>query len=113
MQATAQGHLWDQIAATLEEALLGFLIGVVLGVLFGIMLGRSHFLAEVLGQYIKAANAFPRIVLGSLFFIGLGLGIQSKIALAAVLVFFIAGDLIPSAMSRSKLDFQPRFGYTL
>jgi NitT/TauT family transport system permease protein len=89
MQGTAQGSLWDQIAATLEETLLGFLIGVVLGALFGIMLGRSHFLADVLGPYIKVANAFPWIVLGPLFFIGLGVGMQSKIALAAVLVFFI------------------------
>ena len=31
-QGTAQGPLWQQIAVTLEETVLGFLIGVVLGV---------------------------------------------------------------------------------
>ncbi len=88
-QGTAQGPLWEQIAVTLEETILGFLIGVVLGVFFGVLLGRNRFLADVLSPYIKAANSIPRVVLGSIFVIGLGLGIQSKIALAVVLVFFI------------------------
>src|SRR6266568_152630 len=88
-KGTAQGPLWQQIAVTVEETVLGFLIGVVLGVIFGIALGRNRFLADVLGPYIKAANSIPRVVLGSIFIIGLGLGIQSKVALAVVLVFFI------------------------
>jgi sulfonate transport system permease protein len=86
---TAQGPLWEQIAVTLEEAVLGFVIGVVFGVIFGVVLGRNRFLSDVLSPYIKAANSIPRVVLGPIFVIGLGLGIQSKIALAAVLVFFI------------------------
>jgi sulfonate transport system permease protein len=88
-QGTAQGPLWEQIAVTLEEAVFGFAIGVAFGVVFGVVLGGNRFLAEVLGPYIKAANSIPRIVLGSIFAIGLGLGIQSKVALAAVMVFFI------------------------
>ncbi len=88
-QGTAQGPLWQQIAVTLEETVLGFIIGVVLGVVCGIVLGRNQFLADVLSPYIKAANSIPRVVLGSIFVIGLGLGIQSKVALAVVLVFFI------------------------
>ncbi len=88
-QGTAQGPLWQQIAVTLVEAILGFVIGVVFGVIFGILLGRNRFLADVLGIYIKALNSIPRVVLGPIFVIGLGLGIQSKVALAAVLVFFI------------------------
>jgi NitT/TauT family transport system permease protein len=88
-QGTAQGPLWQQIAATLEEAVIGFVIGVVLGVIFGVLLGRNRFLADVLSPYIKAGNAIPRIVLGSIFAIGLGLGMQSKVALAVVMVFFV------------------------
>jgi NitT/TauT family transport system permease protein len=89
IHGTAQGPLWVQIAVTLEETILGFVIGVVLGIIFGVLLGRNQFLADVLGPYIKAANSIPRVVLGSIFVIGLGLGIQSKVALAVVLVFFI------------------------
>jgi len=88
-QGTAQGPLWEQIAVTLEEAILGFVIGVVLGIIFGVVLGRNRFLADVLGPYIKALNSIPRVTLAPLFAIGLGLGSQSKVALAVVLVFFI------------------------
>jgi len=88
-QGTAQGPLWEQIAATLEETVLGFVVGVVLGVVFGVVLGRNRFLSDLLSPYIKVANSIPRIVLGSIFVIALGLGMQSKVALAAVMVFFI------------------------
>jgi NitT/TauT family transport system permease protein len=88
-EGTAQGPLWEQIAVTLEETVIGFVIGVVLGIIFGILLGRSRLLSDILGPYIKAANSIPRIVLGSIFAIWLGLGLPSKVALAVVLVFFI------------------------
>jgi NitT/TauT family transport system permease protein len=86
---TAQGPLWEQITTTLKETVLGFLIGTGLGIIFGIALGRIRLLAEVLGPYIKAANSIPRVVLGSIFIIALGLGTPSKVALATVLVFFV------------------------
>ena len=88
-QGTALGPLWVQILVTLEEAIIGFVIGVVLGIIFGVVLGSNHFLADILGPYVKTANAIPRVTLAPLFAIGLGLGIQSKVALAVVLVFFI------------------------
>ena len=83
------GSLWNDVWITVEEALLGFAIGVVAGVIFGLALGRIRLLAEVLGPYIKAANSIPRVVLGSIFIIWLGLGLPSKVALAFVLVFFV------------------------
>lgn len=88
-QGTAQGPLLEQIAVTLEEALLGFAIGSVLGVIFGVVLGRNRYLSDILGPYVKALNSIPRVALAPLFAVGLGLGMQSKVALAAVLVFFI------------------------
>jgi NitT/TauT family transport system permease protein len=86
---TAYGSIWLQIWITMKEALLGFVFGVVAGVVAGVMLGQVRFLADVLGPYIKITNAIPRIVLGSLFTVALGLGTTPKVALAAVLVFFV------------------------
>ncbi|HMD93317.1 MAG TPA: ABC transporter permease [Trebonia sp.] len=86
---TAYGSVWSQIWVTMEEALLGFVFGVAGGVVFGILLGQVRFLSDVLGPYIKAVNALPRIVLGSIFLIFFGLGTTSKVVLAAVLVFFV------------------------
>jgi NitT/TauT family transport system permease protein len=85
---TQAGPLFEQVLVTLEEALLGFVIGVVLGVVCGIALGRIQLLADVFAPYIKVMNSIPRIVLGSIFILWLGLGVSSKVALAVVLVFF-------------------------
>ncbi|WP_394828808.1 ABC transporter permease [Pendulispora albinea] len=88
-QGTSQGSIGVQIAVTLEEAVVGFVLGSLAGVVLGILLGRSPLLAEICAPFIKAANAVPRIVLASLFVIWFGLiGPASKIATAFVLVFF-------------------------
>lgn len=89
VKGTSQGPLWYEVYVTLEETFLGFLIGAVLGIICGIALGRNRMLADVFSIYIKMFNSIPRIVLGSIFVIALGLGIQSKVALAVVMVFFV------------------------
>jgi len=89
INGTAYGSFWFQIWVTLEESLLGFFVGVLSGVIVGVLLGEIPFLADVVGPYIKVVNALPRIVLGSIFVMWLGLGLPSKVMLAAVLVFFV------------------------
>jgi NitT/TauT family transport system permease protein len=88
-EGTSQGSLWMQMLVTIEETVLGFLIGSAAGVICGIALGRNRFLADVFSVYIKIANSIPRVVLGSIFIISLGLGMASKVALAVVMVFFV------------------------
>ncbi|MFQ6195440.1 ABC transporter permease [Streptomyces sp. NPDC000405] len=88
LHGTPQGPLGEQIAYTLYEALLGWVVGVTAGVVLGIVLGRVRFLADVLGPFIKVLNALPRIVLAPVFVIWFGLGPASKVASAVVLVFF-------------------------
>jgi NitT/TauT family transport system permease protein len=88
-EGTSLGPLWTQVLVTLEETLLGFAIGALLGVIFGVALGRNQFLADIFGVYIKVANSIPRVVLGSIFVIALGLGMASKVALGVVMVFFV------------------------
>lgn len=88
IDGTAIGSLSDQVKVTLEEALIGFVVGTALGIVCGIALGRIHFLAAVFSPYIKVLNSIPRIVLGSVFVLAFGLGIESKVLLVIVLVFF-------------------------
>ncbi len=88
-EGTALGPLWLQMAVTMEEAVLGFLIGSALGIVFGILLGRIELLADVLAPFIKGANAVPRVILGGLFAIMFGLSIWGKAWTATVLVFFV------------------------
>lgn len=89
VNGTSQGPLLTQVWVTLEETIAGFLIGSVAGVIYGIVLGRNKLMADVFGLYIQIANSIPRVVLGSVFVIALGLGMASKIALAVVMVFFV------------------------
>lgn len=88
-EGTALGSIWEQIWVTMYEATLGFLIGAILGIVCGIALGRNALLADVFSIYIKIANSIPRVVLGSIFIVSLGLGIWSKVALGVVMVFFV------------------------
>ncbi|ONR61112.1 ABC transporter permease [Burkholderia cenocepacia] len=89
VNGTSQGPPLTQVWVTLEETAIGFLIGSVAGVICGIVLGRNKLMADVFGLYIQIANSIPRVVLGSVFVIALGLGMASKIALAVVMVFFV------------------------
>jgi NitT/TauT family transport system permease protein len=85
---TSKGSIWSNLGVTLQEAVYGFLLGAVLGVVLGILFGRARLLAEVLAPFVQALNAVPRIVLAALFIIWFGLGLESKVATALVLVFF-------------------------
>jgi NitT/TauT family transport system permease protein len=89
VNGTSQGPLLLQVWVTLEETMLGFLIGAVGGIVCGVVLGRNQLLSDVFSIYIKIANSIPRVVLGSVFVIALGLGMASKVALAVVMVFFV------------------------
>jgi NitT/TauT family transport system permease protein len=85
---TSKGSIWSNLGVTLQEAVYGFILGALLGVVLGILFGRARLLAEVLSPFVQALNAVPRIVLAALFIIWFGLGMESKIATALVLVFF-------------------------
>ena len=88
-EGTDLGPLSDQVLVTMEETVGGFFVGSIFGVIFGVVLGSNRLLSDVLSPYIKGANAIPRVVVGALFAVSLGLDIKSKIATASVLVFFV------------------------
>jgi NitT/TauT family transport system permease protein len=88
-RGTPQGPLWAHITITLEETILAFVIGVVVGIVAGFALARNRTLAAVFGPYVRMGNAIPRVILGSIFVIWLGLGMASKVALGVTLTFFI------------------------
>lgn len=85
----ADGSLFMHIWATLYATIMGFVIGSLIGVALGIWLGVSPFASRLLNPYLSALNALPKVALAPLFVLWFGLGIESKIALAAVLVLFL------------------------
>ncbi len=83
------GSLWENLGATLLAMVLGYLIGTGIGIALGLLFGLMPRVYRVLSPYIAALYAMPKIALAPLFVIVLGIGIQSKVALVAITVFFL------------------------
>ena len=86
---TLDGSIFTHIGATVYATALGFIIGSIGGAILGIWLGVSPFASRLLSPYLNALNALPKVALAPLFVLWFGLGIESKIALAAILVLFL------------------------
>ncbi|MGH2454016.1 MAG: ABC transporter permease [bacterium] len=82
-------NLFYHLRFTITEALSGYLIGATAGLLLGFALARLDLLYRILEPFIVAFYGIPRIALAPLFILWFGLGITSKIAVAAIMVFFI------------------------
>jgi NitT/TauT family transport system permease protein len=81
--------IWDHLAATLQEALLGLAGGSVLGVLSGLALAKWRRLHVALDPYIMGLYGLPRVALAPLFIMWLGIGIESKVVLAGFVTYFV------------------------
>ena len=84
----AAGTLQKHFAVTVKEAALGLLIGGVLGTLAGLGLGVHPKCSAALMPLMTALNGVPKLALGPLFIIWLGLGFRSKVFISALMVFF-------------------------
>lgn len=81
--------LWGAGVATFQMALGGFAIGATMGILVALLLARWRALGGALLPYAIAANAVPIIAFAPIFNNWFGLlNPVSKMAIAAVLVFF-------------------------
>ena len=85
---TREGLLYH-LQFTVIEALAGYLIGAAAGLLLGFTLARSDLVYRIVEPFVLAFYGIPRIALAPLFILWFGIGIASKIAVAAVMVFFI------------------------
>ena len=83
------GSFWSNLALTLQETLAGWVIGSALGLATGLVLGRWQRGAKVMDPYLTFMNATPKIALAPFFILWFGIGANSKIVLAAMIVFFI------------------------
>jgi NitT/TauT family transport system permease protein len=85
----ARGEILPHLWVTAQELVLGYTIGLLVGTVAGYGLGRSAALRRVFEPYIMAFYGIPKIALAPLFIIWFGIGIWSKVALAALMVFFL------------------------
>jgi NitT/TauT family transport system permease protein len=83
------GSLWTHLSITLYATAFGFVIGAGVGFALGLLFGRNQTVADIFDPYITALYSIPKIALAPLFIIWFGIGIESKIAVSASIVFFV------------------------
>jgi len=81
-----RGTIWNDIAVTSEELVMGYGLGAIFGILFGLLLGLNRMARGIFEPVLSAVNAIPKVALAPLFLIAMGLGPGSKVAIAAMMV---------------------------
>jgi NitT/TauT family transport system permease protein len=85
----ANGSIWVHLAATLTSAAVGYSLGSFAGILSGLLLGLSSRIEAIFSPFVVALYSLPKVALAPFFIIFLGIGLESKIALVAVTVYFL------------------------
>ena len=88
VENTLSGRLIDHLWVTLSEVLLGFLLGSVIGVALGTLTAQSPLMRTIIGPYILASQAMPKLALAPIIVIWLGFGIAPKVVITALICFF-------------------------
>ena len=83
------GDLLRHTAYTLSEAVAGFFIGALPAALLPFTLRRRPVVSAILDPFMVGGYGAPKLALAPLFILWFGIGIESKIALVAITVFFI------------------------
>ena len=85
----ASGALLFHTGVTLQESLWGLLFGTIFGMSIGFLLGEVEILGTIFEPFITALYGIPKLALAPVFVLWFGLGMQSKIILSSLLVFYL------------------------
>jgi len=85
----AGGDLLRHASYTLAEAAAGFVIGALPAAALPLALRRLPAVTAVLDPLMVGGYGAPKLALAPLFILWFGIGIESKVALVAITVFFI------------------------
>lgn len=87
IQTTA---MWHNIWVTFAEAGLGLIIGTILGTIVGLLICINDTLRKILEPYLLILGAIPIFALAPMLIIWFGIGLMSKVFMAAFSVFLVA-----------------------
>lgn len=82
------GTLPHHFGVTLTETALGLFIGVMVGSILGYVIANVPILEDVLSPVIVAFQSTPTIAYAPLLILWFGNGIQSKVIIVVIIVFF-------------------------
>ena len=83
------GTLFYHMFTTVYEAIIGFLIATIGGYLIAIILWWNEFIRKVLDPYIVVLNSLPKIALGPIIIIWVGVGTKSIITMDILIMIVI------------------------
>ncbi len=85
----SKGDLLMHTGVTLTEALWGLFFGTLAGIITAFVLGLFDFLGKIIEPFITALYGIPKLALAPIFVLWFGLGIESKVIMSSLLVFFL------------------------
>jgi len=83
-----QEYFINHLKLTVTAILSGFSIAIVFGTVVGVALGKSRMAERLANPFVIGSQVTPKVALMPLFLLWLGFGIESKIAIVALLSFF-------------------------
>jgi NitT/TauT family transport system permease protein len=83
------GRFAANVFITVEEAFAGYLAGALLAAVAAAVLGLMPRAYAVFEPFVLAIYSVPSVAIGPLLIVWLGIGLNSKIVLAAYFVFFV------------------------
>jgi NitT/TauT family transport system permease protein len=83
------GTLWGDIVFTMSSAILGFALGTVLGTALGLSFWWSKTYAKTVEPFVVMFEALPKLALAPIVVLVLGIGMESKVAMATAMVMAV------------------------
>ncbi len=88
-------------AITASEILIGLVTGALLGVSTALVIATSPRLERLVGPALVASQALPVFAIAPLLVIWLGFGLTSKIAMAALIIYFPVATAFADGLRRT------------
>jgi NitT/TauT family transport system permease protein len=85
----SKGNLFYHIFTTLSEALIGFFIATVGGYIIAIILWWNETLRKILDPYLVVLNSLPKIALGPIIIIWIGVGTGAIVTMDILIMVII------------------------
>ena len=89
VQGFASGSLWQHIAVSAQEAVVGFALAIAVGIPIGVGMGRVQTVRDTLEPFIMALYSSPNVAFLPLLIIWLGIGLWSKVVLIFLGAVFV------------------------
>jgi NitT/TauT family transport system permease protein len=88
IQELVDKDFYHDLAITLTESGVGFVCGSLIAIVIAIGLGLNPYMRRMIEPFITAIGGTPKIIFLPILFLIFGLGIESKMAKAALSTFF-------------------------